>query len=191
MEGREPQYVCVIDMDETLGKMMRDKFEIRPHVDSLVNFLRLCHFDIILWSLGTDEYVHRIVNGHLLSIKRFAKKIFARNECNHSKQKYGYEKASDHVRVMYDREDVYLVGIDDKAHENMDSGYDMRINVSQYNKINSKDKALMDVIEKLVTALVKFKDDRGLLAPAVYCDLMQDEIRDEEENEAEEQSWIC
>jgi hypothetical protein len=167
----EPQYVCVLDMDETLGKMMRETFAVRPYVDLLVDFLRLCRFDIILWSLGTDEYVHRIVNGHLLSIKRYATKIFARKECNRSKQKYGYDKASEHVRVMYDRDDVFLMGVDDKVNENMDSGYDVRIYVSPYIKPNARDKVLLDVVEKIVTALVKFKDERGLLPlPVVIPD---------------------
>lgn len=180
-------------MDETLGKMMRNTFAVRPYTDSLINLLRLCRFDIILWSLGTDEYVQRIVNGHLPIIKRYAKKIFGRKECARAKQKYGYDKASDHIRVMYDREDLYLVAIDDKVSENMDTGYDLRINVLPYNRPNVKDKVLLDVIDKLVSALVKFKEERSLLLPPVYSDLAEplDEIYSDDDETFVEHSWIC
>lgn len=150
----EPVTVIVLDMDETLGRFDRNVFHRRPKLETFINFLRLMKCDIILWSLGKDEYVKRVVSGFLPEIRAYAYKIFAYKECIKSETRYGYYKASEHIRIMYDC-DIYLIGVDDKVSENMDSRYDLRIQVKPYSSPNTKDVALGEVIEKLVDALAE------------------------------------
>lgn len=148
--------VVVLDMDETLGVYRNNVFYLRPKLDFMIKMLRAMNVEIILWSLGEDDYVRRVVNGFLPQIREFAYKIFARNEAKISMKLYGYSKASDRIRVMYE-EPIYLIGVDDKVSENMDPAYDVRIHVPPYNKPENKDRCLLDVCENIVDEISKIK----------------------------------
>lgn len=171
----QPTLVCVLDMDETIGTFQHDAFQIRPYANSLIALLRLLDVQLVLWSLGSDEYVQRIVNGHLPLVKEYAYKIFARKECERSRQRYDFCKASEHIRVMFESE-IFLIAIDDKVSQNMDSQYDLRINVLPYKKPDPRDRALLDVINKLILELVRLKQD--LPAPS-------------DDEAFVEHSWVC
>ncbi|GBN13113.1 hypothetical protein AVEN_257693-1 [Araneus ventricosus] len=151
------KYVCVLDMDETLGFSSGDTFHVRPKLKTLLNLLRLIRADIILWSMGTDEYVQRTVNGFLPEISTHAYKLFARTECQYSQTFYRYKKASNHIRHMYPYS-IFLIAVDDLVSENMDEHYDLRIHVPPYNKVNSCDKELVFVCEKIVNGIMELSN---------------------------------
>lgn len=140
--------VCVLDLDETLGYFDKNVFHVRPKVDFLVDFLRFSQIDFILWSLGSDSYVTRVVNGYLPEVAQYAYKMFGRSECSTSCELYNYKKCSEHIRIMYER-DILLIGVDDKAMENMDNGYDMRIAVKPYEETDNQDRELFKVVEEI------------------------------------------
>lgn len=144
--------VCVLDMDETLGVFHKNVFHVRPKLNVLLNLLQLLNVDIILWSLGDDEYVRRVVNGFLNDIADRAFKIFARNEAMVSKERYNFWKASEHIRVMYE-EPIFLMAVDDRVRENMDSSYDVRIHVRPYKSPNPSDRALIKVCEEIIQSM--------------------------------------
>lgn len=150
--------VVVVDMDETLGVFVDDTFHVRPHVDFMIEMLRCMDADVVLWSLGDDDYVRGTVNKFLPSVKTHAYKIFARTEAKNAMKLYGFPKAGEHIREMYgDDEDVFLLGVDDRAHENMDSAYDIRIPVKPYKKPDKTDRAVIGVCEKLVKGIGSVK----------------------------------
>lgn len=149
--------VVVLDMDETLGVYQDDVFHIRPKVDFMIKMLRNMNIDIILWSLGDDDYVRRVVNGFLPSIDMYAYKIFAREEAKNSKRLYKYYKASKHIRDLYNSP-IYLIGVDDKVTINMDDGYDSKVYVRPYKQPEKKDRFLMEVCEKIVEDISLLKD---------------------------------
>lgn len=161
---RPTTVVCVLDMDETLGSFDKETFHVRPRLQTLIDLLRLTRIDIVLWSLGGDEYVHRVVNGFLPEIARHAHKVFARRECDRSYERYQYYKASEHIRVMYDH-CIFLIGVDDKVSQNMDSQYDLRISIRPYKKPDPTDRALLDVCEKIIQGVMKFYDERENSCP--------------------------
>lgn len=148
--------VCVLDMDETLGVFKNDIFHVRPKIDVLINLLLLLNVDIILWSLGDDDYVKRVVNGFLPKIALYAYKLFARKESGASMTNYNYAKAGEHIRIMFENP-IFLIGIDDQAKHNMNSTYDLTIYISPYNKINGNDREILKVCETLIQNLAKFK----------------------------------
>lgn len=143
------KYVCVLDMDETLGFFHQNVFHVRPKVNVLIHLLKLLKVDIIIWSLGEDNYVKDIMNQYLPEIARLAFKIFARQEAYVSKHQYNFWKASEHIRIMYE-EPIYLLGIDDRVTQNMDSKYDFRISVSPYDASNLNDIHLLTVCEDII-----------------------------------------
>lgn len=149
--------VVVLDMDETLGVFEEDTFHVRPHVDFMIQMLRCMDVDIVLWSLGDDPYVHRIVNSFLPSITLYAYKIFARSEAKIAHQLYGYSKAGTHIRQMYE-EDIFLMGVDDQVHTNMDSSYDVRIYAKPYRQPDKTDQILLHICEKIVENISLVKD---------------------------------
>lgn len=149
--------VVVLDMDETLGVYQENVFQPRPKLDFFLKMLRAMDIDIILWSLGEDDYVRRVVEGFLPSVKKYTQINFARSECKLSKELYGYYKASQHIRQMY-KDPVFLIGVDDKVTENMDSSYDVRIHVPPYRKPDGKDRQLLRVSEEIVDAISSVKD---------------------------------
>lgn len=149
--------VCVLDMDETLGFSSGDAFHVRPKFQTLLNLLRLIRADVILWSMGTDEYVQSTVNGFLPELATHAYKLFARTECQYSQTYYRYRKASNHIRDMYPHS-IFLIGVDDKVSENMDEHYDLRIHVPSYTKVNSCDKELVSVCEKIVNGIMELSN---------------------------------
>lgn len=144
-------------MDETLGFHEETTFHVRPHYKTLIDFLHLIRADIILWSLGTNDYVKRMVNGFLPELAVKAYKIFARSESEYGRQYYRCSKASDHIRDLYYPESIFLIAIDDHVAENMDDQYDLRIHVHPYTKVNSCDKELLKVIETLIKGITKLK----------------------------------
>lgn len=148
--------VCVLDMDETLGVFHNGIFHVRPKVDVLLQLLRLLHVDIILWSLGEDQYVQKIVNGFLPEIARHAFKIFARKESYVAKEKYKMYKAGEHIRVLYDHP-IYLMGVDDCVTQNMDMAYDVRIYVPPYKIPNGSDRKLLKVCETLIKNVAELR----------------------------------
>lgn len=149
--------VCVLDMDETLGFSSGDTFHVRPKFHTLLNLLRLIRADIILWSMGTDDYVRRTVNGFLPELSTHAYKLFARTECYYSQSYYQYKKASSHIRNMY-QQSIFLIAVDDMVNENMDDQYDLRIHVQPYDKVNSCDKELVFVCEKIVNGIMELSN---------------------------------
>lgn len=158
------KYVCVLDMDETLGFYEGNAFHVRPQFKTLINFLRLIRADVILWSLGTNSYVQRVVNGFLPEIAQHAYKLFARSESDYAHMYYKYSKASAHIRDLYQPESIFLIAVDDKVSENMDDQYDLRVHVKPYAKVNSCDKELLKVVETIIngiTGLVKQDVQRG------------------------------
>lgn len=148
--------VVVLDMDETLGVFEKDHFHVRPNVDFIIRMLHLMDVDIVLWSLGDDDYVKRIVNSFLPLIASYAYKIFARAESKVARELYGYPKAGEHIRELYD-EEIYLIGVDDQVTANMNSAYDFRVYVRPYKKPDKKDKTLMYICEKLVNRISSIK----------------------------------
>lgn len=146
---QETMNVVVLDMDETLGVFQKDMFHVRPRVDFLIKMLRCMGVDIILWSLGDDDYVQRVVNSSLPLVALHAYKIFARSEAKVSHRLYGYAKAGEHIRQMYE-EEICLIGVDDQVNANMNSNYDLRIRVKPYKKPDKKDRVLLNVCESIV-----------------------------------------
>lgn len=149
--------VVVLDMDETLGVWRDDLFHVRPNVDLLLKMLRCMNADVILWSLGDDPYVKRVVNHYLPLVKASAFKVFARKEAKRAKDMYGYSKSGCHIRDMYE-EDIFLVGVDDLADVNMDSAYDVKIQVEPYKKPDPTDTAVWDMCERIVKGVHATKD---------------------------------
>lgn len=147
--------VCVLDMDETLGYYDGTTFHVRPHYKTLIDFLHLVRADIILWSLGTNDYVKRIVNGFLPELAKQAYKIFARSEAEYGQFHYNISKASKHIRHLYAPQSIFLIAIDDHVAENMDDQYDLRIRVHPYTKVNSCDKELLQVVETLIKGIME------------------------------------
>lgn len=141
--------VCVLDLDETLGFFDNTTFNVRPHVNFLINFLIFSKIDIILWSYGTDTYVESIINGHFPCLVQHAHKLFGRTQCKISEFRYGMCKSSEHIRKLYENE-IVLIGIDDRVNDTMDDRYDMRILIEPYNKINTNDNHLITVIQKIL-----------------------------------------
>lgn len=148
--------VVVVDMDETLGVFEKDHFHVRPNADFIIQMLHLMEVDIILWSLGDDDYVRKIVNGFLPLIASYAYKIFARSESKVSYELYGYPKAGEHIREMYE-EEIYLIGVDDQVTANMNSAYDFKLYVRPYKKPDKKDRTLIHISEKLVNRISLIK----------------------------------
>lgn len=160
--------VAVLDMDETLGVYQNNVFHPRPKLDFMIKMMRAMDIEIILWSLGDDSYVQRVVNGFLPSIYEHAHKIFARREAKVSMNLYGYSKASQRIREMYD-EPIFLIGVDDKVTENMDPGYDARIHVKPYDKPENKDRVLLDVCEKIVENVSSMKGFTPTRCVSIEC----------------------
>lgn len=148
--------VAVLDMDETLGVFQEDHFHVRPYVDFTIQMLHLMKVDIVLWSLGDDEYVRKTVNGFLPLIATYAYKIFARSEAKVAYELYGYPKAGEHIREMYS-EEIYLIGVDDQVNANMNSAYDFKLYARPYKKPDKKDRTLMQISEKIVNHLNSIK----------------------------------
>lgn len=151
------KYVCVLDMDETLGFYGGNSFHVRPKFQTLIHFLKLIQADIILWSLGSDSYVKKVINGFLPELAKEAHKIFARSECQYSKGFYHYMKSSAHIRDMYSSP-VFLIAVDDKVSDNMDEQYDLRIYIPPYSKVNSSDKELLIVVEKMINGIAELEN---------------------------------
>lgn len=175
------EIVCVLDMDETLGWFDEKRFHVRPKCYTLINFLRILKCDIILWSLGSNEYVERVTESTLTDIYEHAFKIYGRSKCKWAYETYHYYKFSKVIRDLY-KQPVFLIGVDDKVSQNMDPGYDLRINVSPYTKTNSHDKELLDVVEKMTNALVERK-------PLVVSPLILDDPLDDEEELMKDINW--
>lgn len=151
---QEKMIVVVLDMDETLGIFQNGYFHVRPNVDFMLKMLTCMNVDIILWSLGDDDYVHQVVNGYLPLIKKFAHKIFARTEGRESLQLYGYSKSGYHIRDMYE-EDIVLLGVDDQVFTNMDTAYDFKFPIKPYKKPDKTDQVIWYVCEKLVECIIR------------------------------------
>lgn len=149
--------VVVLDMDETLGVWLDEIFHVRPNVDFMLKMLQCMNVDVILWSLGDDHYVKRVVNRYLPLVKTYAYKVFARKEAKRAHEMYGYSKSGCHIRDMYD-EDIFLLGVDDLAESNMDSAYDIKIQVPPYKKPDPSDTVVWDVCERLVRGIHATKD---------------------------------
>lgn len=152
---------CVLDLDETLGRFNGETFLLRPKLEFLLRYLRTSRIDIILWSLGGDEYVKWVVNTFLNDIKQHAYKIFANTECSRSERRFEFSKASDVIRAMYG-EELFLIGVDDKASQNMDSHYDLRISPKPYTKHDPTDRELVNVVETIVEALANMLDEKKI-----------------------------
>lgn len=163
---QDMRIVCVLDMDETLGVFYDGIFHVRPKTTVLLSLLRLLQADVILWSLGEDRYVEKVVNGFLPSIREQAYKLFARAEANVSLKLYRYPKASEHIRKMYE-ETVFLIAVDDNVKRNMDAQYDVRIQVTPYKKPNPNDRVLTRVCEKIIQTTDEWKRTTQVEAPVL------------------------
>lgn len=145
---------CVLDMDETLGFSDKNQFRVRPHLDTLIRFLRLCKVRTYIWSLGRDDYVKKVVNTYMPKMKNFAFKIYGRKECEAANRLYGWNKASKHIRNE-STEPLVLIGVDDRAEQNMDNGYDLKITIVPYDSVNPNDTALVSVIDEIMLFLMR------------------------------------
>lgn len=152
--------VVVLDMDETLGVFQEGAFHVRPHVNFMLEMLRCMDVDMVLWSLGTDDYVQRMVNGYLPLVAAYAHKIFARTEAKVALRQYGFSKSGHHIRDLYE-EDIFLLGVDDQAHTNMDSAYDVVLPIPAYKRPDKADRAIVYLCEKLVKGIGSTKPERN------------------------------
>lgn len=147
--------VCVIDLDETLGHFTAsNQFIVRPYAHLLLDFLIVLNADIILWSYGSDTYVEHVVNTYFdIFLKSEIKtRVYGRTVCEISKRKYGFTKHSQVVRKLY-VDNINLIALDDRININMDSGYDLRIQVEPYNEKNTQDDELFLVLCKIIKYL--------------------------------------
>lgn len=152
--------VCVIDLDETLGKFTNSsEFIVRPYAYNLLDFLRIAKMELILWSYGSDLYVEHVINTHFDIFSKFNNKtrVYGRTVCETSKRKYGFLKHSQVIRKLY-LDNILLIGIDDRANINMDEGYDFRILVEPYNEKNKYDNELIQVMFKIMEYLKEEED---------------------------------
>lgn len=150
----EMPLACVLDMDETLGFSDKNQFRVRPHLDTLIRFLRLCKIRTYIWSLGRDDYVKKVVNTYMPKMKNFAFKIYGRKECEVANRLHGWNKASKHIRDECS-EHLILIGVDDRVEENMDNGYDLKIAIVPYDSVNPNDTALVSVIDEIMLFLMR------------------------------------
>lgn len=149
------KHVCVIDLDETLGHFNSNRlFLIRPYAYMLLDFLIVTHFEIVLWSFGTDNYVEHVINTYfdIFTNETLTTRVFGRSVCEISNRKYGSKKHSKIIRNLY-KERIYLIALDDQVNTNMDSGYDFRIQVEPYIEKNMSDKELLHVMDKIIQHL--------------------------------------
>lgn len=146
--------VCVLDLDETLGHYNAShEFLIRPHAYLLLDFLTVTHFDVILWSLGSDSYVEHVINTYFDDFThKTLTRVFGRSVCEISKRKYGSSKHSKIIRNLY-KETIDLIAIDDQVAKNTDAGYDCRIQVEPYTQKNTADEELLHVLRKIIQHL--------------------------------------
>lgn len=150
--------VCVLDMDETCGFYDGKVFHVRPFLRQFIHFLKMIGADIILWSLGEDEYVLEVVRDYLPGLEKYAVKLFGRSESEYSKLYYKYYKASNHVRHLYKPKNILLIGVDDNVSTNMDEhGYDLRIYVKPYTKVNSCDKGLWKAFFDIIDGVARIR----------------------------------
>lgn len=147
---------CVLDLDETLGYFDGRVFQVRPRLQLFLNFLRFCKARTYVWSLGTDEYLKRMVNGYLPDVQKFVYKIYGRSECEKSLRLYGVYKSSVHIRDECE-EHLIVMCVDDKVQENMDEGYDLRISIPPYSEVDPNDVCFVDAIDEILNFLMIHK----------------------------------
>ena len=151
--------VCVIDLDETLGHFTtNNQFIVRPYAQILLDFLTVLKADIILWSYGSDAYVEHVINTYFTDTflrEKIKTRIYGRTVCEISRRKYGFTKHSQVIRKLY-IDNINLIALDDRININMDSGYDLRIQIEAYNEKNTQDEELFLTMCKIIKYL---KDD--------------------------------
>ena len=145
------EIICVLDLDETLGFYEEGiGFHKRPFSDFMFEFLQFSSIKFILWSYGDDAYVKLVMNSFITDLRNMAYKVFGKSQCKLSKYRYDVIKCSEHIRKLF-KDDIFLIGIDDRVNEMMDNKYDLRINVEPYTCQNKKDIELVIVIQKIIT----------------------------------------
>lgn len=145
------EIVCVLDLDETLGFYEEGKcFHKRPFLDVLFNFFKFSNIKCILWSYGDDAYVKLVMNSYIPDLKEVAYKVFGKSQCKMSKDRYDVLKCSEHIRKMF-KNNIFLIGVDDRINEMMDNKYDLRICVEPYRSINKHDYDIIKVINSIYT----------------------------------------
>lgn len=147
--------VCVIDLDETLGKFTNNNdFVVRPYAHLLLDFLIVSNIDIILWSYGSDQYVEHVINNHfnIFVNPDIKTRVFGRTICEISKRKYGFIKYSQVIRKLY-IDNINLIAMDDRININMDEGYDFRVQVEPYNEKNKEDDELFRIMCTIIEYL--------------------------------------
>lgn len=163
----EMRVVVVLDMDETLGVFQNDVFHVRPHVNFMLEMLLCMDVDIVLWSLGEDDYVRFVVNGYLPLVKAHAYKLFARTEAKVASRLYGASKSGYHIRTLYE-EDIFLLGVDDQAKTNMDTAYDLPLAIPPYRKPDPNDRAILGMCEKLVRGIRSIQLEQNKVSKTKY-----------------------
>lgn len=152
------EIVCVLDLDETLGYYEDGiGFHKRPFADFFFQFLKFSKIKFFLWSYGDDEYVKLVMNSFICDIKDLAFKVWGKTQCELSKRKYNVVKCSEFVRKSLPHK-VFLIGIDDRANEMMDTSYDLRLLIEPYQTQNTKDIELVKCIEKILKYINKMND---------------------------------
>lgn len=154
--------VCVLDLDETLGFYDGKVFHVRPKFNTFLLFLKYIKAKIILWSLGSDDYVRRVIQGYLPELadnNKMVYKRFARSESYFSNYHYQKYKSSKHIRHLFKPYTIFLIAVDDKVGTNMDDEYDLRVHVKPYLKVNSCDKELSRAIETILNGMDKLSKD--------------------------------
>jgi NLI interacting factor-like phosphatase len=122
--------VVVLDLDNTLlvskgsshtiGSMVFDKLIIRPFAIQLIYKL-YNHFDIIIFTTGTDEYARFCVSTYFSQVEYMFAHILSRTQSELSFAMYGFPKHSSYIQSLF-RSKRTLIGVDDMV-DNMDANY--------------------------------------------------------------------
>lgn len=121
------RYVIVWDLDETLlffdesaTIMERPAYYLRPYYDKVLYYCNKLPNSInVLWSMGSDVYVHDAI--HQTKLNTFFQLVLTRSDCKKSLQQFGVNKSILYVRNaigLHDDHMIYSILVDDKAKQN-------------------------------------------------------------------------
>jgi carboxy-terminal domain RNA polymerase II polypeptide A small phosphatase len=126
--------LMVLDLDETLVHAIDDnvyyfpdldieydKLIVRPYIADFFSNL-YPHFDILIFTTGTEEYVKSCFKTYLNPFQTFIAYTFHNNHAEASVKKYDKPKHSRYIREYFPLHKI-IIGIDDQIDVNMDSGY--------------------------------------------------------------------
>src|SRR6266436_5858720 len=101
--------LVIVDLDNTLVAAVDDKVYhieeigleydnliVRPYAESFLTWL-YNHFDIILFSTGTEEYVYSCISTYLLPVQTKVLHILHSKHADICREKYGKYKHSQYI----------------------------------------------------------------------------------------------